>query len=463
MERLTNVLSDLAHLNLEDQIVNKQAHASGLGGSCDVYTAWSVKHRKKVAVKQIRIFMRKDQAFMKRLAREIRIWATLDHECILPFLGYFTEGENMLPSLVSEWMERGTMVEFKKKIGNLLQDTELWSMARGIASGLEYLHANGVIHADLKGSNILISPTQTPILVDFGLSLALYQSVTETTTYSMGGGSVRWMAVELLAPEPVTHCESTDIWAFGMVIYELLSSDVPYNAFRSDLQVIPAITRGELPARPDTGLQHDLVSDALWDLCCVCWTTDPLDRPTASQLSSVLSQYPASNEPLTLMMASESTKFGASRRGAQYKRKGRLYALLPERFPYNKDKSWFRVDITLTPTSVRVQHQYSTGACETVDEEITFSGGSTGDGGEGSHWAVTPFEKTRITPYPYGWSYPFAVGEGHAEDSPRLVLAAISPAERAAWLAVFRDIAGFAVGEVTQLSDDIAYASRALP
>lgn len=65
MDSLTDLLSDLPHLNLEGLIVNKQLHASSFGGTCDVYPAWSTKHGKKVAVKQIRTFMRNDEAFSK--------------------------------------------------------------------------------------------------------------------------------------------------------------------------------------------------------------------------------------------------------------------------------------------------------------------------------------------------------------------------------------------------------------
>ncbi len=65
MDDLVKLLSELSHLNLEGHVVNKQVHASGFGGSCDVYSAWSTRHGKKVAVKQIRAFMRKDESFAK--------------------------------------------------------------------------------------------------------------------------------------------------------------------------------------------------------------------------------------------------------------------------------------------------------------------------------------------------------------------------------------------------------------
>lgn len=65
MERLERILSELAHLNLDGQILDKQDCVSKLGGSCDVFRAWSTKHMKKVAVKQIREFMGENMLFAK--------------------------------------------------------------------------------------------------------------------------------------------------------------------------------------------------------------------------------------------------------------------------------------------------------------------------------------------------------------------------------------------------------------
>ena len=65
MDNLEKILAKLSHLNLRGDIVDKQAHASGLGGSCDVYSAWSTRYRRKVAVKQIRAFLKKDISLAK--------------------------------------------------------------------------------------------------------------------------------------------------------------------------------------------------------------------------------------------------------------------------------------------------------------------------------------------------------------------------------------------------------------
>ena len=122
----------------------------------------------------------------------------------------------------------------------------LFCQLRDIASGLAYLHSNHVIHADLKSvsrtfltsmhylqafsfslqQNILISPTGSPLIADFGLSLAISQSQSSMgTTSAFSKGTVRWMAIEQLpSPSldgavPVKPNKKTDVWSFGMVAY----------------------------------------------------------------------------------------------------------------------------------------------------------------------------------------------------------------------------------------------------
>ena len=101
----------------------------------------------------------------QKLASEIRIWAKLNHEFVLPLLGFFVEGENMMPALISEWMERGTLHDIMRNFPRggidaliMVRRVRILSQSiiilvrqlRDIASGLAYLHFNHVIHADLK-------------------------------------------------------------------------------------------------------------------------------------------------------------------------------------------------------------------------------------------------------------------------------------------------------------------------
>lgn len=110
------------------------------------------------------------------------------------------------------------------------------SQATGISSGLEYLHSQQVIHANLKcvspinsswlrrfvsspcfQDNVLLSPSLRPILAGFGVSRRITEGESESTTAIYSGGTVRWKAPELLESGEKEN-EKTDVWAFGMIL-----------------------------------------------------------------------------------------------------------------------------------------------------------------------------------------------------------------------------------------------------
>ncbi|KLO13876.1 kinase-like protein [Schizopora paradoxa] len=271
MDKLELVLDGLSHLDLTGQVVDKEEDFAGFGGHCNLFIAWyedaQRHHRTKVAVKQIRVSMREDTEFAKRLAKEIRIWSTLKHEYVLPLLGYFTEGKSLLPNLVSRWMENGALKVYMQTFPRGGQQT--WDLLFKVASGLKYLHSNGIIHADLKSGNILISDEGNPLLCDFGIS-----RLPQMTTTSSTRGTPRWMASELLQAthngSRVKHDEKSDIWAFGMVIYELLSWKLPYYDLENDMFVISVIVAGHLPIAPEES-ESPRIFRSLWELACYCW------------------------------------------------------------------------------------------------------------------------------------------------------------------------------------------------
>ncbi|KLO11006.1 kinase-like protein, partial [Schizopora paradoxa] len=149
--------------------------------------------------------------------REVRLWSKLEHPNILPLLGFFLDGPSS-PNLVSRWMKNGTLTKYLQD--RPLDAMEICNMISGVASGLIYLHAEGIIHSDLKGSNILVSDDDRPLLADFGTAISLTSRSLAATEMHGQKGTLRYMAKELFAQDNFTgHTEETDIWAFGMVIY----------------------------------------------------------------------------------------------------------------------------------------------------------------------------------------------------------------------------------------------------
>jgi len=107
-------------------------------------------------------------------------------------------------------------------------------------------------------------------------------------------GTVRWMAPELLIfvdGEPSAHSETTDIWALGMVAYELLSGNAPYSNLKNDYAVIMAISKKRLPSKPMPAGDHEIF-EMMWTFCYSCWKIDGKSRPTAEQAVVLWSTEP---------------------------------------------------------------------------------------------------------------------------------------------------------------------------
>ncbi|KAI5120412.1 hypothetical protein M0805_006913 [Coniferiporia weirii] len=231
-----------------------------------------------------------DIKFQKRLSKELHIWCKLDHPHILPLLGFFFE-DNDYPSLVSEWMENGTVLKYLE----LHPDCDLQQMILGIAKGIEYLHDNDIVHSDIKPENILISSSGRPRICDFGISHVLSASkdfnIGSSTTGGLKG-TIRYTAIELFNvtdEELSTYSKASDVWAFGMTVLVLLTKEPPYSHLSNELQVIVAIMHGGLPPVPEDYEMWPGLYQSLWELCVSCWDISPFRRPTMSNICSALS------------------------------------------------------------------------------------------------------------------------------------------------------------------------------
>ncbi|KAF7340962.1 PINc domain-containing protein [Mycena sanguinolenta] len=258
-------------------ITGKEEHPTFGGGFADIYRA-SYDNR-VVALKYMRIvqYMRGSDLRDVRLkfCREALVWKELRHPHILPFLGI---EENSFPSqlcMVSPWMEHGTVLNYLKQHGHRDVDKLLYE----IAQGLQYLHSRDIVHGDLRGANILINEDWSACLADFGLSI--FSDATSLMTTNRGG-SVYWMAPELLDPDRFgmrfARTPASDVYAFGCVCLELYTGRPPFSG------VLPGammkVINGERPPRPSSS---PAMSDVLWSYVSMYWAQEPTTRP-ATQL-----------------------------------------------------------------------------------------------------------------------------------------------------------------------------------
>ncbi|KAH8110507.1 kinase-like domain-containing protein, partial [Phellopilus nigrolimitatus] len=291
---LHELLADLKRrgLDLTGRISYDPMCRSGGGGYGDVFRSsynHNVLGRVNVAIKRVRFYIDSNQDIARVVAREVKVWSRLEHPNILPFLGFIVE-ESGFSSLVSEWMDNGTVSIYIKNHPKC----NLMRIILGIAEGLAYLHDKNVIHADLKSDNVLISHKEVPLICDFGISKIL------AATQTLGGvcsqndtpkGTVRWMAIELVRPyvnlnndqaseqKAPEHTKESDVWSFGMTVYELLAKQFPYQHIHMDIVVMIAISNGALPACPASFAIWPIYQKSVWTICESCWNYDPSQRP----------------------------------------------------------------------------------------------------------------------------------------------------------------------------------------
>lgn len=196
----------------------------GRGGSSRVYRG-CLPDRKELAVK----LLKPSEDVIKEFVQEIDIITTLHHKNIISLFGFCFEDDNLL--LVYEFLPRGSLEENlhgNKKDGHKFGWQERYCVAVGVAEALDYLHnrTEPVIHRDVKSSNILLSDDFEPQLADFGL--ASWASASSHFICTDVAGTFGYLAPEYFMHGKVS--DKVDVYAFGVVLLELLSGRKPINS-----------------------------------------------------------------------------------------------------------------------------------------------------------------------------------------------------------------------------------------
>jgi len=151
---------------------------------------------------------------------EIKHLKHLDHPNIVKFKGVCTQSSPFC--LIMEFCPYGQLYEALRN-GKEITPTLLVNWARQIADGMAYLHLFKIIHRDLKSPNILVSNHETLKISDFGT----WKQMSEKSAKMTFTGTVSWMAPEVIRNDPCS--EKVDIWSYGVLVWELLTGEVPYK------------------------------------------------------------------------------------------------------------------------------------------------------------------------------------------------------------------------------------------
>ena len=200
----------------------------GEGGMATVYKAYDTRLETDVAVKVIRteeLSPKVLERALKRFEREAKALAKLTHANIVKVTDY---GEHeSSPYLVMTYLPGGTLKQ--KLAGKPMPWQEAIKTMLPIARALDYAHRQGMIHRDVKPSNILITADGDPLLTDFGIA----KIIDEESTLDLTGTSAAVGTPEYMAPEQATAKsvdKRGDIYAFGIVLFEMLTGRRPFTA-----------------------------------------------------------------------------------------------------------------------------------------------------------------------------------------------------------------------------------------
>ncbi|KAG2033944.1 kinase-like domain-containing protein [Suillus americanus] len=270
-------------------ILRQTSYPTASGGLGDVYKCiWnSGASLDEVAVKSPRFPNLSDRECVrinKNLDRETSIWAALKHQYVLPFHGT-VEQFGPFRALVSPWMPNGTLNSYLDSHETLSMVDRL-RLLEQITEGLQYLHDHNVIHGDLTNNNVLVAADGSPRLADFGISNIIVQT---NPTFSYHTGAVRWVAPELIDPpedQPIQCAtKSTDIYALGGIMLQVLYGKQPYWWLKSAIHVISAKFRHVEPIDSSIEIQPDHL-----DFMRRCWSTTKEDRPSVEEVISYLQE-----------------------------------------------------------------------------------------------------------------------------------------------------------------------------
>lgn len=196
----------------------------GVGGMADVYRGYDELLGRTVAIKILHANFASDEGFVGRFKREAQNAGRLSHPNIVNMydVGY-DQGYHYI---VMEYVEGQTLKEYIQERGKLSVD-EAIKFAVAIAEGLEHAHAMGIVHCDIKPHNMLITKSGRLKVTDFGIARAMNSQNTMMYTNSVMG-SAHYLSPEQASGKAIDG--STDIYSLGVVLYEMLTGRVPYEA-----------------------------------------------------------------------------------------------------------------------------------------------------------------------------------------------------------------------------------------
>ncbi|MDO4665549.1 MAG: Stk1 family PASTA domain-containing Ser/Thr kinase [Actinomycetaceae bacterium] len=204
----------------------------GRGGMAEVHLGYDTRLSRMVAIKMLRIDLARDSIFQARFRREAQSAASLNHPNIV---AVYDTGEEkivapdastiMVPYIIMEYVEGHTVRDLLSD-GSPVPIDEAIEIMDGVLHALEYAHAEGLVHRDIKPGNIMLTNTGKIKVMDFGIARALADSSATMTQTDAVVGTAQYLSPEQARGERVDH--RSDLYSAGCLLYELLTGRPPF-------------------------------------------------------------------------------------------------------------------------------------------------------------------------------------------------------------------------------------------
>jgi serine/threonine protein kinase len=267
----------------------------GKGGMGEVYLAHDPKAARDIALK-IPQFPEGDAGdVIQRFNREVRVAATLNHPNICPI--WEVDEVDGVPYLTMPFIQGETLDQRLKKLTKPVAERTAAQLIRKVALALAEAHRMKIIHRDLKPANIMLDHRKEPIVMDFGLARVANQADSRITKSGTVMGTPAYMPIEQVNGDDRQMGPASDVYSLGIILYELLTGDVPFDG--PVMSVLGQILTKE--PEPPVSRRADL-SPRLNAICLKAIAKQPSDRfATMTEFAQALAEY-LKDQPATIVL-----------------------------------------------------------------------------------------------------------------------------------------------------------------
>ncbi|KAM8862450.1 raf-1 proto-oncogene, serine/threonine kinase a isoform 1-T1 [Spinachia spinachia] len=262
------------------EIEASEVHLNSRIGSGSFGTVYKGKWHGDVAVKILKVTDPTPEQF-QAFRNEVAVLRKTRHVNILLFMGYMTE-DNL--AIVTQWCDGSSLYKHLHVLETNFKIFQLIDIARQTAQGMDYLHAKNIIHRDMKSNNIFLHEGLTVKIGDFGLA-TVKARWSGSHQVEQPSGSILWMAPEVIRMQDNNpYSFQSDVYSYGIVLFEILTGELPYSLIATRDQIIFMVGRGYLS--PDLSKLYKNCPKAMKRLVADCIKKSKEERPLFPQILS---------------------------------------------------------------------------------------------------------------------------------------------------------------------------------